>query len=67
MDEPRRPCGVDEALHRRRDVVRAGNVELPRRLHEVDLRVDVPKNATGHVLHSDVRTGPGVPRLVPGT
>ncbi len=46
--EPGRAGRVDEQLHRRRNLLRAGDVELPRRLHEVDLRVDVPEDAACH-------------------
>ena len=51
VDEPGRARSIDEALHRGRDVLRVRHVELAVRLHEVDLRVDVPEDAL-HVTSS---------------
>src|SRR5438270_346117 len=65
MDDARRAGRVDEPLHRRRHIFRAGNVELPRWLHEVHLRVDVPEDAAGHTWHLAYR--PAQPRRVAAT
>src|SRR5207248_2998012 len=40
--------GVYELFERREQLRRAGHVQLPARLHEVDLRVDVPEDASRH-------------------
>ena len=44
VHDPGRARSVDETLHRGNGVHRAGDVELPVRIHEVDLCVDVPEN-----------------------
>ena len=44
VDDARRPCSVDQELHRGNRLLGAGHVELPVRIHEVDLCVDVPEN-----------------------
>ena len=50
VDDPGRARSVDETLHRRNRLLGAGDVELPVREHEVDLRVDVPEDC--HVTSS---------------
>ena len=63
VDEPGRARGVDEALHRGRGLLRVWHVELARRLHEVDLRVDVPENRPGHGVMLPTGLEPGVEKL----
>src|SRR6266571_6561595 len=55
MHDPGRARSVDEALHRADCLLRATDIELPVRKHEVDLGVDVPKD--GHVTSSSRRLG----------
>src|SRR5205085_4483363 len=48
VDDARRARGLDDSPHGGSDPLGPGDVELPAREHEVDLRVDVPEDRAGH-------------------